>query len=227
MSIGILGGTFDPIHQGHVAIANRALEFFDLDSVIFMVARVPPHKQGQAIGSAYHRFAMVALETRQYARLQASDWELRRPGPSYTADTLRLWTKNHPQTQLCFIAGADALSEIHTWKDYAKLLARYCFVFVQRPGIEISLGRLALPADLKERLTRIQDDVPPPAIEPGRSFVLPSYHQPVSSTQIRRALVQRRYLEPDLLSAGVLEHIRKYRLYERIDPEASQGVRGD
>ena len=221
MSTGILGGTFDPPHQGHVAIANRALEFFDLDAVTFMVARVPPHRQRQPLVSAYHRFAMVVLETRQHARFHVSDRELRRPGVSYTVDTLRLWTKDHPQTQHCFIAGADSLSEIHLWKDYAKLLSRYCFVFVQRPGIEISLARLALPADLKARLTFIQDDVPPPAIEPGRSFLLPSQHRPVSSTQIREALVQRRYLESGLLSTHVLEHIKKYRLYERIDPKVS------
>ena len=206
MSTGILGGTFDPPHQGHVDIANRALEVFDLDSVIFMVAGVPPHRQRPPLVSAYHRFAMVVLETRQHARFHASDRELRRPGLSYTVDTLRLWMKDHPQAQNCFIAGADSLSEIHLWKDYAKLLTRHCFIFVQRPGIETSIARLALPADLKARLTFVQDDVPPPAIEPGRSFFLPSQHQPVSSTQIRRALVQRRYLESGLLSTHAGTH---------------------
>ena len=221
MKTGILGGTFDPIHKGHIAIAHRAFEFFELDSVVLMVAHVSPHKQGQGIASSCHRFAMAVLEAEGDPRLGVSDCELQRPGLSYTSHTLAKWSTTHPETDLCFIAGVDSLLEIHLWRDCARLLSEYCFVFVQRPGIEVDLERLALPANLRKRLTLIQEDAPRPDIEPGRSFVVSSHHQPVSSTQIRHALLQRRPVGADLLSPRVLEHIRKYRLYERRDAEVS------
>ena len=217
MSVGILGGTFDPIHQGHIAIANRAMESFNLDSVVFLVSRFPPHKQGTPLAGAYHRFAMVMLATCQHDRLYASDWELRRPGVSYTVDTLRLWTKEHPGIEHCFIAGADSLAEIHFWKDYAKLLCQYCFIFVQRPGEELDQSQLVLPDDLKSRLTFISKKTSLPSIESGKSFVLSSNHRPASSTQIRQRLAQRKSLKDNLVSSQVLKHIKKYRLYEQSE----------
>ncbi len=221
MRTGILGGTFDPIHKGHMAIAHRALEFFELDSVVLMVAHVSPHKQDHGITSPCHRFAMAVLETERDPRFGVSDWELGRSGLSYTSQTLANWSSTHPETDLCFIAGVDSLLEIHLWRDCARLLSDYCFVFVQRPGIEADLERLALPANLRKRLTLFQKDDPRPDIEPGRSFVVSSHHQPVSSTQIRHALLQGRPVGADLLSPRVLEHIRKHRLYERSNAEAS------
>ena len=221
MKTGILGGTFDPIHKGHMAIAHRALEYFELDSVVLMVAHVPPHKQGHGIANSCHRFAMAVLETEGDPRFGVSDWELQRAGPSYTSHTLEKWRMTYPETDLCFIAGVDSLSELHLWRDCAKLLSEYCFVFVQRPGIKADLERLAPPADLRKRLTLIQGGDPRPAIKPGRSFLLSSHHQPVSSTQIRHALLQQRPVGADLLSPRVLEHIRKYRLYERRNSEVS------
>ncbi len=220
MKTGILGGTFDPIHKGHTAIARRALAYFDLDSVVLMVAHVPPHKQGHGIASSYHRFAMAVLEAEEDPKLVVSDWELQRSGPSYTSHTLQEWRTTYPETDLCFIAGVDSLSELHLWRDCARLLSEYCFVFVQRPGIEADLESLGLAADLRKRLTLIQENDPRPDIEPGRSFVLSSHHQPVSSTQIRHALLQQRPVGANLLSPRVFEHIRKYRLYERRNSEA-------
>lgn len=214
MRTGILGGTFDPIHQGHIAIAHRARTFFELDSVVLMVARVPPHKQGHSIASSCHRFAMAVLETEQDPRLAVSDWELQREGPSYSSHTLEKWRATYPGTRLCFIAGIDSLSELQLWRDCARLLTEFCFVFVQRPGIEANLEGLSLTADLRKRLTVIQEDEPRPELEPGRSFVLSSHHQEVSSTQIRRALYEGRSVGANLLSPRVFEHIRKYRLYE-------------
>ena len=221
MKTGILGGTFDPIHKGHIAIAHRALEFFELDLIVLMVSHVSPPKQGQGIASSCHRFAMAVLETEGDPRLVVSDWELQRSGLSYTSRTLAKWSTAHPETDLCFIAGVDSLLEIHLWRDCARLLREYCFVFVERPGIEADLERLALPANLRKRLTLIQEDDSRPDIEPGRSFVISSHHRPVSSTQIRHALLQRSPVGADLLSPRVLEHIRKYRLYERRDAEVS------
>ena len=106
LKTGILGGTFDPIHKGHMAIAQRALQFFELDSVVLMVAHVSPHKQGQGIASSCHRFAMAVLETEGDPRLGVSDWELQRSGLSYTSLTLANWSATHPGTDLCFIAGS-------------------------------------------------------------------------------------------------------------------------
>ena len=213
MKVGVLGGTFDPIHQGHVAIARRALETMCLDRIDLMVANVPPHKTKARLASPFHRFAMVALEARQHQGLYASDFEVQREAPAYTSDTLRALVENSPGCEFCFVAGTDSLSEIHTWKDYATLLSNYCFIFVERTGVPFDMDQAGIPGVLRDRITVIPEGQQH-EIHPGRSFVIPSRHAVVSSTEIRNAIREAHELSPDLVSLDVLQHMRKYRLYE-------------
>ena len=213
MNIGILGGTFDPVHRGHIYIGRMALEIFNLDQILFMVARIPPHKQKARLSAAFHRYAMVVLATADEPQMLACQWELNCTGPSYTIDTLERFRSRYPPNQYCFVAGADALKELHLWKDYAKLLREHCFIFVQRRGVEMDLESMQVSGAFRRKI-RIVCEKNKQSIQPGTSFLVRSNPPPFSSSEIRRTISSGRPPAPDSLAPGVLPYIQKYRLYE-------------
>ena len=116
--IGVMGGTFDPIHYGHLVAAAEAVEEFGLEQVVFVPAGQPPHKQPEAVSDAVHRYMMTVLATVANDVFTVSRIDIDRPGPSYTVDTLaELQRRYGPDTELYFITGADAMSQILQWKD--------------------------------------------------------------------------------------------------------------
>ena len=132
--IGILGGTFDPVHLGHVETALAAARALALDRVLLLPSGVPPHRRAP-IASRFHRFAMTALAVTGVEPLAASDVEIGEPGPSYSYDTLaRLQASGMDASQLFFITGADAFAEIATWSRYPDVLDMAHFVVISRPG---------------------------------------------------------------------------------------------
>lgn len=150
--IGLLGGTLDPIHCGHLAAATATRDAFDLATVFVLPSHVPPHRSVQPVASPFHRFAMASLAVSGVDRLQASDEELRSAGPSYTADTLeRLHARGLAASQIFFITGADAFAEIATWMRYPAVLDLANFVVVSRPGHDLSAMKARLP-ELAERM---------------------------------------------------------------------------
>ena len=149
---GILGGTFDPIHFGHLDVAAAARRALELTEVIFIPSRTPPHRQTVPVASARHRLAMVALAVADQSAYRASDQELRTDGPSYTSVTLEICADaGIPPSQLFFITGADAFAEIASWHDYPNLLSLSHFVVVSRPSHAVSDLRQQLP-DLALRM---------------------------------------------------------------------------
>jgi len=148
--IGILGGTFDPIHCGHLAAAAAGRDAFNLSRVLVLPSRIPPHRPVQPAASPFHRFAMACLAVSGLPGFEASDDELRAEGPSYTADTLeRQLAAGLRPSEIYFITGADAFADIATWKRYPAVLDLANFVVVARPGhaIESLPGRLPALAD--------------------------------------------------------------------------------
>lgn len=130
--VGIYGGTFDPVHDGHVEVARRVLELFELDEVIFVPACVPPHKRNASITSAFHRFAMLALATAADQRLLVSTIELNAPDRPYAVDTVaRMLDETR---RLFFIIGADSWSEITTWHEWQRLVQMCDLIVATRPG---------------------------------------------------------------------------------------------
>ena len=226
MKIGVLGGTFDPIHLGHTFIAGKIAQVFGLNQVIFMVSKFPPHKQAQGISSAFHRHAMVVLGTMNESRFCASTLELTRQGLSYTVDTLEELGSGHPDDQFCFIAGTDSLSELHLWYEYDKLLSRHCLIFVQRPGAEVDLDNLKIPSNLRDSIQFVETDKPP-VIQKGRSFCVNLNAPPISSTEIRQMIESGRRPPQEFLSSMVYEYIRKYRLYEENPNLTEESLRGN
>jgi nicotinate-nucleotide adenylyltransferase len=130
--VGIYGGTFDPVHNGHVEVARGVLQLFELDEVIFVPACVPPHKRNLKLTSAFHRFAMLALATEADQRLLVSTIELDSPDRPYAVDTV---ARMRDETgRLCFIIGADSWSEITTWHEWRRLVEMCDLIVVTRPG---------------------------------------------------------------------------------------------
>lgn len=210
--IGILGGTFDPIHVGHIETAAAAQQGLALERVVFIPSRVPPHRQVGPEASPYHRFAMTALAINALDGFEVSDMELAAPGTSYTADTLgRLHATGLVAAQIFFITGADAFAEIETWRQYPRVLDMAHFVVVPRPGHEVGALPALLPA-LAGRMVRASPD----AALPGTPsiFLVNAPTPDVSSTAIRRRL-RRRESVRGLVPAAVEIHIRQHGLYQR------------
>ncbi len=136
MRVGLFGGTFNPIHQGHLSIAKEIKDNFGLDEIIFIPSAVPPHKAPTGVADISDRYEMTSLAVTGYNGFSVSDVEVRRAGPSFTIDTVSHFRSIlSPHTDLYFIAGIDAFLEIHTWQSYADLLEQMPFIVMARPGI--------------------------------------------------------------------------------------------
>ena len=225
MKFGILGGAFDPVHRGHTYVARKVVEIFDLDCVFFMISNFAPHKERSELSSAYHRYAMVVLEVLNEPRLYCSQLELQRQS-CYTIDTLNYFAMHYPQHRHCFIAGTDALREIHLWKDYGRLLREYSFIFVQRPGSQVDLKELKIPESLQETIQVVCEEEKP-AIQSGRSFLISLDAPPLSSTSIRKMISSGMSPSGDFISLPVLQYIQKHRLYETNKKRSEESLPGD
>jgi nicotinate-nucleotide adenylyltransferase len=208
--IGVLGGTLDPIHLGHLETARAARAALALDRITILPAHVPPHRPSQPVASAYHRFAMVALAINGLEGFSASDGELCAPGPSYTAETLdRLRGSGLAASQIFFITGADAFAEIETWHRYPDVLELSNFVVVSRPGHPAGEMKTRVPA-LAGRMRRADEQ----DAAAGRPviFLLEARTPDVSSTEIRRRMASGEPLT-GLVPDAVAQHIVRHELY--------------
>jgi nicotinate-nucleotide adenylyltransferase len=146
MRIGLLGGTFNPVHNGHLAITRQTREAIGLDQILFVPSNHPPHKSHDSLAPAKDRYEMVRLAIASNSSLAISDVELRRPGKSYSIDTIRLLQQEYgAQTELVFLIGLDAFLDFPSWRDPQTLLELCPFVVISRPGLSFrSLSTLAL-----------------------------------------------------------------------------------
>jgi nicotinate-nucleotide adenylyltransferase len=223
---GVLGGTFDPIHLGHLAVADAARRMLALDEVLLIPALAPPHRAPGPAASPFHRFAMVAMACADHPWLVASDIELGRPGPSYTSDTLRrLHATGYAAWQIFFLTGADAFAEIATWREYPDVLSLAHFVVSSRPGISAADLPARLP-DLASRMARVdqrgltmKDETAP------RVFLLDCPTPNVSSTDIRSRARQGLPLA-GLVSPTIERHIRRHGLYGALPEPVPTAGRG-
>ena len=151
-TIGLLGGTFNPVHEGHLSIAREALRLFALDAVWFIPCAVPPHKPVHDLASNADRLAMLRLAIAGESRFEALDVEFNRPGKSYTLDTVRALQALHPGDAFAFIVGADTLPELPTWHRPLDLLPLVRIVSLARPGFAPDAAAIHLPPPWPERL---------------------------------------------------------------------------
>ena len=211
--LGILGGTFDPIHVGHLDAADAARRALQLDQILLIPSSDPPHRTTDPLASGFHRFALVALAIQGDAALRASDMELARTGPSYTADTLRAVARQGwLPSQIFFILGSDAFAEIATWREFPAVLDTANFVVIARPGTTLDDAAARTPA-LRERLRSMEET----SGASGTSiFLVEARTRDVSSSAIRARLAARQPID-DLVPAAVARHITAHHLYGAVD----------
>lgn len=188
MRIGILGGTFNPIHLGHLILAEEIREKLKLNRVIFVPTYLPPHKTGRGIAPAKDRLAMLRRAIRGNRYFSVSDIEIRRKGHSYTIDTLYAFKKNMPQEELFFITGSDLLRYLRGWKDLKQIIKIVKFVVATRPGYPLE----KIPAYIKTVKIRPVD---------------------ISGIEIRRAVRNGRSVRY-LVSDSVAAYIKRNSLYK-------------
>jgi nicotinate-nucleotide adenylyltransferase len=190
LRLGVMGGTFDPIHHGHLVAASEVQSVFGLDEVVFVPPGQPWQKDAEAVSPAEHRYLMTVIATASNPRFTVSRVDVDRPGPTYTIDTLRELKAQRRDVEMFFITGADALAQILSWKDIDELWSLAHFIGVTRPGH--TLSDTGLPENGVSLL-----EVPAMAI---------------SSTDCRQRVGEGEpvwYLVPD----GVVQYIGKYGLY--------------
>ena len=201
--VGILGGTFDPIHQGHLNAGVAAQKALGLSPILVMPSHVPPHRR-MPVASAFHRFAMVALATAPVAHFRTSTIELDSLARRYTVETLELMQHIYPGSQLIFVLGTDMFEEIESWKDYRRLFDLAHLVIVNRPGFPFRDDVAPFQVLAEDQNIFLPDK---PAV-----FYMPFVRQPISSTQIRdkyRSGQQARQWVPP----PVGNYIERHKLY--------------
>ncbi len=201
--IGIMGGTFNPIHNGHLVTAQEALSQFKLDKVIFIPTGNPPHKVDNEITDAEDRYIMTVIATSSNSRFFVSKMEIDRKGKSYTIDTVRqlkgIYGKN---SSLYFITGADAILEILTWKNTAEIISLCKFIAATRPGY--NLERME---DLKKKVLGANE------ASSNKIYIMEIPALSISSTDIRNRVRSSRPIDY-LLPKGVSNYILKHELYK-------------
>lgn len=195
--LGILGGSFNPVHNGHLLLAQTALEQFDLDRILFMPCAVQPHKPPAALAPASLRETMLEAAILDNLSFDLLDIELRRGGISYSVDSLREIRALHPQAELFFLIGADTLPDLHGWKDIYTLLDRCTFAVFARPGFDEQAIR---PEAL---------ELKPPWPERLLQKVCCARRIDISSSDIRHRVAEGlsiRYLVPQAVEMIIMEH---------------------
>ena len=192
--IALYGGTFDPVHIGHLEVAREVSKLFEIEKVLFVPAQVAPHKLGRKVSAPIHRYAMLALATQYEPKLSISSFELDAPDRRYTVNTLEHFIKAYAdKADLFFIMGADSWSEITTWREWERLLTMINHIVVTRPGHVIDQ---TLPAPN------------------ARVVFTDAVMKDISATNIRRLASEGRFDEvARLVPAPAAEYIRKYEIY--------------
>ena len=233
--IGIYGGTFDPVHHGHLKVAEAVSSAFALDRILFVPAFTPPHKRKRMISSPFHRMAMLALATADSPKMIISTVELEAPSRPYTIETLgRLQTELQP-ARLFFMMGADSFGDVTSWREYEAILSEYDVVVATRPGYRghdnydgaAQDGKedgkedgeeavVALAPQLRMRIVDLRGGACPSNedLKSSRIYLTDYVSVDVSATGIREAIEQGRSID-DLVPPSVAAYIEKYRLYQK------------
>lgn len=200
MNIGILGGSFDPVHYGHLLLAQYALEELSLDRVLFMPAKQPPHKREDGVSSFEHRLSMLEIAFEGRKEFFVSSMEQEREGPSYTYDTLRLLKERNPQDTYVFLIGADSLMTLETWYRGEDLLREFSFAIAPRPGRS--------KAEITQYVKFLENKYA------AALQVLDSPYIEISSTELRRRVAKGKSLLYHV-PGKVREYIEEKKLYRK------------
>jgi nicotinate-nucleotide adenylyltransferase len=205
MKTGVLGGTFDPVHNGHISMAETAARKLGLDKVILVPAGRPITRPDQSVTPAEHRLKMLRLAVKDKPRLAVSDIEIKRPGPSYTVDTLReIHKKNGYKAEIYFILGWDSLEQLPQWREPAEIIRLCLLAAVPRPGCR------------KPDINALEQKIPGIS---GRVIFLDEPEIDISATAIRAKIAGGETAD-NLVPVPVADYIKKHKLYTRAGDES-------
>ncbi len=222
--IGVYGGTFDPVHRGHLSVARAVRENFALDELLFVPAFVPPHKRGREISSPHHRHAMLALATRHEPQMRISTIELDAPARPYTVETMASLQMQYADAALFFVMGMDSFREVTLWRDYETLLTNYGIIVAARPSHDTSHDNSYenddeargkhLAHTLQSRVVDLRGGQRPmdEQLATPQIFVTDYVAVDVSATAIRAAVEAGNGIET-LVPSAVAAYVQKYSLY--------------
>jgi nicotinate-nucleotide adenylyltransferase len=235
--IAFYGGSFDPVHCGHLTIAQKLTEFFELDEFVFVPAFHAPHKKDKKPTSAFHRFAMLALATNNETKIKVSKMEIEAPERPYTVETLTRLKNELPDAQIFFVMGADSWQDITTWREWERVLTLVDIIVVTRPDYEIGFSHVTAairerivdlrnsgqrsavsgqPEDLRitnYELRELKTEVRSPKTE-NRIFITDAVQIDVSATTIRQKIRENVGEWRDFVPEEVVKYVEKYKLYQ-------------
>ena len=215
--IAFYGGSFDPLHKGHLTIAEKLTEIFDLDEFVFVPAFHAPHKKDKNPTSAFQRFAMLCLATQNQPKIKVSKMELDVPERPYTVETLTKLKKDLPDAEIFFVMGADSWMEITTWREWEKVLTLTNIIVVTRPNYEIGFSHVTEKirtriVDLREKGEGKREKVKGKRKE--KIYITDAVQIDVSATEIRRGVRENSSDWRKQVPDEVAEYIEKYELYK-------------
>ena len=213
--VAFYGGSFDPIHNGHLTIARTLIELFSLDEFVFIPAFHAPHKLNRPVTSAFHRYAMLALATMNDAKIKISTVELEAPEKPFTIETLSRLKAELTDSNIFFVMGADSWNEIHTWREWEKLLQLTNFIVVTRPNFAITTTQVT--PEITERIVDLRDsesELIALKTKNGGIFITDAVQIDISATAIRQEIhSQSGDNWSRLVSPFIADYIKKYQLY--------------
>ena len=222
--IAFYGGSFDPLHNGHLTIARKLTELFALDEFVFIPAFHAPHKKDRKPTSAFHRFAMLCLATNNEAKIKVSKMELDVPERPYSVETLTRLKTELPDVQIFFVIGADSWAEITTWREWEKVLTLVNIIVVTRPDYEIGFAHVT--DEIRERIIDLRGDFPAKAqsrkgnkksqIPNPKSeiFITDAVQIDVSATEIRQKIRENTADWHEDVPKEVAKYLEKYQIYK-------------
>jgi len=211
--IAFYGGSFDPVHRGHLAIAHRLTELFKLDEFVFVPAFHAPHKKRLEPTPAIDRYTMLALATNNEANISVSKLEIEAPNRPYTVETLTRLTEVLPETQLFFVMGSDSWRDIRTWREWEKVLGLTSHIVVTRPGFEI--GSDHVTEEIRERVADIRGETEPEIAgdETKKIYLTDAVNLEISASEIRKKIREKNDDWRGDLTLEVAKYIEKYQIY--------------
>ena len=213
--IGIFGGTFNPIHRGHVKAALEVQKIFLMDRIMLIPSYIPPHKGVPDIVHPSHRFHMVELAVAPYPQIVPSSIEIDAKGKSYSILTLAKLKKRYPNSSMFFILGVDAFLEIDTWRDHEKVLEQCHFIVISRPGYDLEDAKKVLGGEYSERVIQDFDSLKleKVVLQSFKIFLLSIPALNIASKDIRRKVKMRESIA-DLVADPVEKYISSNKLYQ-------------
>ncbi len=214
--VGIFGGTFNPIHLGHIKAAESIQHSFTFHKLLFIPSYIPPHKRSEEVASPQHRLNMVKLAVSGFSPFEPSSIEIDAREKSYSIVTLRKIKKKYPEADIFFILGVDAFVEIETWKDYEKVMEQCRFIVISRPGYQLEAAERVLDQTNRPAVLRLKRDaiVNMETVAKYKVFLLPIEALAISSTAIRKRIQEGGSIQ-SLVSEGVKNYILENKLYQK------------